>query len=111
MNKFGVVVFPGSNCDEDMVGVLESISGNSVEHLWHKEANLKNCDFIVLPGGFSYGDYLRTGCIAAKSKIIKEVKGSLSWNIDNWNQLHITIKSGDWDYIIFQKMFILNLNF
>jgi phosphoribosylformylglycinamidine synthase len=73
MNKFGVVVFPGSNCDEDMVGVLESISGGSVEHLWHKEANLKNCDFIVLPGGFSYGDYLRSGAIARFSPIMSEV--------------------------------------
>ena len=73
MNKFGVVVFPGSNCDEDMVGVLESISGESVEHLWHKEANLKNCDFIVLPGGFSYGDYLRSGAIARFSPIMSEV--------------------------------------
>ena len=73
MNKFGVVVFPGSNCDEDMVGVLEAISGDPVERLWHKEADLKNCDFIVLPGGFSYGDYLRSGAIARFSPIMTEV--------------------------------------
>ena len=71
--KFGVVVFPGSNCDEDMVYVLRNIMGQKVEKLWHKEPDLKNCDFIVLPGGFSYGDYLRSGAIARFSPIMDEV--------------------------------------
>jgi len=62
--KFGVVVFPGSNCDEDMVFVLRNILKQPVEKLWHKEHSLRECDFIVLPGGFSYGDYLRSGAIA-----------------------------------------------
>jgi len=71
--KFGVVTFPGSNCDEDMVYVLETIMGQEVEKLWHKDADLKGVDFIVLPGGFSYGDYLRSGAIAKHSPIMKEV--------------------------------------
>lgn len=71
--KFGVVVFPGSNCDHDMIYVLETLMGQQVEKLWHKEADLKGCDFIVLPGGFSFGDYLRSGAIARFSPIMNEV--------------------------------------
>ena len=71
--KFGVVVFPGSNCDEDMVFVLRNILKQPVEKLWHKEHSLRECDFIVLPGGFSYGDYLRSGAIARFSPIMQEV--------------------------------------
>jgi phosphoribosylformylglycinamidine synthase I len=71
--KFGVVVFPGSNCDEDMVYVLSNIMRQQVVKLWHKDHSLQGCDFIVLPGGFSYGDYLRSGAIARFSPIMKEV--------------------------------------
>ena len=71
--KFGVVTFPGSNCDEDMVYVLKDIMGQSVERLWHKDTDLKGVDFVVLPGGFSYGDYLRSGAIARFSPIMGEV--------------------------------------
>jgi len=71
--KFGVITFPGSNCDQDMVYVLETIIGQQVEKLWHKDHDLKGCEFIVLPGGFSYGDYLRSGAIAQFSPIMKEV--------------------------------------
>ena len=71
--KFGVVTFPGSNCDEDMVYVLESLMGQEVERLWHKDTDLKGVDFVVLPGGFSYGDYLRSGAIAKLSPIMSEV--------------------------------------
>ena len=71
--KFGVITFPGSNCDQDMIYVLETIMGFEVERLWHKETSLKGADFIVLPGGFSYGDYLRSGAIANYSPIMKEV--------------------------------------
>lgn len=71
--KFGVVTFPGSNCDQDMVYVLREILGRDVENLWHKDRDLKGCDFIVLPGGFSYGDYLRSGAIARFSPIMDEV--------------------------------------
>lgn len=71
--KFGVVVFPGSNCDEDMVYVLEKVMKQEVVRLWHKDQDLKKCDFIILPGGFSYGDYLRSGAIARFSPIMDKV--------------------------------------
>jgi len=72
--KFGVIVFPGSNCDRDMQYVLSDVLGQQVEMIWHKEKSLKSCDFIVLPGGFSYGDYLRSGAIARFSPIMEEVQ-------------------------------------
>jgi phosphoribosylformylglycinamidine synthase len=71
--RFGVVTFPGSNCDHDMIYVLGTIMGQEVESLWHKDKDLKGCDFIVLPGGFSYGDYLRSGAIARFSPIMEKV--------------------------------------
>jgi phosphoribosylformylglycinamidine synthase I len=71
--KIGVVVFPGSNCDEDMVHVLRNVLRLQVIKLWHKDHDLQGCDFIILPGGFSYGDYLRSGAIARFSPIMKEV--------------------------------------
>lgn len=70
---FGVVTFPGSNCDEDMVYVLETLLQQKVERLWHKDTDLKGVDFVVLPGGFSYGDYLRSGAIAKLSPIMGSV--------------------------------------
>ena len=73
--KFGVVIFPGSNCDMDMVYVLESILEKKVVKLWHKDTDLQECDFIILPGGFSFGDYLRSGAIAKFSPIMKEIIG------------------------------------
>ncbi len=73
MSKFGVVIFPGSNCDEDIIHVLEAVVGQEVQRLWHKDHDLQNCDFIVLPGGFSFGDYLRSGAIAKFSPIMKSV--------------------------------------
>jgi phosphoribosylformylglycinamidine synthase I len=71
--KFGVVVFPGSNCDDDTVYILEKIMGQEVVRLWHKDHDLKGADFIILPGGFSFGDYLRSGAIARFSPIMQEV--------------------------------------
>lgn len=71
--KFGVVVFPGSNCDEDMVYVLRDIMKQETVKLWHKDKDLQGCDAIVLPGGFSYGDYLRSGAIARFSPIMEKV--------------------------------------
>ena len=71
--KFGVVVFPGSNCDDDTVYTLRVNLGQEVIKLWHKDHDLQGCDFIILPGGFSYGDYLRTGAIARFSPIMNEV--------------------------------------
>lgn len=71
--KFGVVVFPGSNCDQDSVYVLEHVLEQQVVELWHKEHDLQGVDFVILPGGFSYGDYLRSGAIARFSPIMQEV--------------------------------------
>ncbi len=71
--KFGVVVFPGSNCDQDCVHVLGDVLNQDVVALWHQDTTLKSCECIVLPGGFSYGDYLRTGAIARFSPIMASV--------------------------------------
>jgi phosphoribosylformylglycinamidine synthase len=71
--KTGVVIFPGSNCDRDMIYVVGKLMGQQVVELWHKDNDLQNCDVIILPGGFSYGDYLRSGAIARFSPIMEEV--------------------------------------
>ena len=71
--KFGVVIFPGSNCDKDIIGVLRNTMGCEVVELWHKDRDLKGADFLVIPGGFSYGDYLRSGAIARFSPIMESV--------------------------------------
>jgi phosphoribosylformylglycinamidine synthase len=71
--KFGVVVFPGSNCDHDTYYVLKKILNYEVIFLWHKQTTIEDCDIVILPGGFSYGDYLRTGSIARFSPIMNEV--------------------------------------
>jgi len=90
--KFGVVTFPGSNCDEDMNNVLASLTNRPVERLWHKEHDLRGVDMVVLPGGFSYGDYLRSGAIARFSPIMQEVaahakKGGLVFGVCNGFQV------------------------
>jgi phosphoribosylformylglycinamidine synthase I len=90
--KFGVVIFPGSNCDEDIIYVLEKILGQQVVRLWHKDHDLKGVEFIVLPGGFSFGDYLRSGAIARFSPIMQEVvqfaaKGGFVFGICNGFQI------------------------
>lgn len=73
--KFGVIVFPGSNCDDDMVHVLGDVMGQEVVKLWHKKTDLPaDIDCVVLPGGFSYGDYVRAGAIAQFSPIMQAVK-------------------------------------
>ena len=71
--KIGVVIFPGSNCDHDMIYALGPILGHEVVELWHKDHDLQQVDWVVLPGGFSYGDYLRSGAIARFSPIMAEV--------------------------------------
>lgn len=70
--KIGVVVFPGSNCDQDAVDAFELLNQQVVK-LWHKDHDLQGCELIILPGGFSYGDYLRTGAVARFSPIMNEV--------------------------------------
>jgi phosphoribosylformylglycinamidine synthase I len=90
--KFGVVVFPGSNCDEDMVYVLETIMKQNTVKLWHKNTDLEGCTHIILPGGFSYGDYLRSGAIARFSPIMDSVikhaeKGGFVFGVCNGFQV------------------------
>jgi phosphoribosylformylglycinamidine synthase subunit PurQ / glutaminase len=71
--KFGVVIFPGSNCDHDMIYSLSEVLNQEVVELWHKDTDLQNCDAIAIPGGFSYGDYLRSGSIATFSPIMEKI--------------------------------------
>ena len=73
MNRFAVIVFPGSNCDHDAYHVINSMENTSVNFVWHKETNLKQYDAIIIPGGFSYGDYLRAGAVARFSPIMQSV--------------------------------------
>ncbi|HWP02306.1 MAG TPA: phosphoribosylformylglycinamidine synthase subunit PurQ, partial [Gemmatimonadaceae bacterium] len=71
--KFGIVTFPGSNCDDDAYHAVAEVLGAEAVRLWHKEHDLKGADVVILPGGFSYGDYLRPGAIARFSPIMREV--------------------------------------
>lgn len=92
MPKFGVVVFPGSNCDHDAFYSVGRILGYDVNFLWHKDTDLKDVEIIILPGGFSYGDYLRTGAIARFSPIMNKViefaaKGGIIIGICNGFQI------------------------
>lgn len=73
MATFGVVVFPGSNCDHDAYHAMKHVMNSDVKFLWHKETDLSGVDFLIVPGGFSYGDYLRSGAIARFSPIMQEV--------------------------------------
>jgi phosphoribosylformylglycinamidine synthase I len=72
--KFGVVVFPGSNCDHDAFYAVTENLGHQAEYLWHDSESLSNCDAIIVPGGFSYGDYLRCGAIAKFSPVLRSIK-------------------------------------
>jgi phosphoribosylformylglycinamidine synthase I len=72
--KFGIVVFPGSNCDEDALHAARDLFGHDAEYLWHKDADLKSADVVILPGGFAHGDYLRTGAMARFSPIMGPVR-------------------------------------
>ncbi|OGP32123.1 MAG: phosphoribosylformylglycinamidine synthase I [Deltaproteobacteria bacterium GWC2_42_11] len=71
--KFGIIVFPGSNCDHDCYHVVKDVFEQDTEYIWHKETDIKRFDCLILPGGFSYGDYLRTGSIARFSPVMGEV--------------------------------------
>jgi phosphoribosylformylglycinamidine synthase I len=72
--NFAVLQFPGSNCDQDVVHVLRNVLGHSARLLWHKESSLGDADAVIIPGGFSYGDYLRTGAIARFSPVMEAVQ-------------------------------------
>lgn len=76
--KFAVIRFPGSNCDQDCVHALNAIPGASADYVWHKDSSVGGFDAVVLPGGFSYGDYLRCGAIARFSPVMKAVKAFAS---------------------------------
>src|ERR687898_2450291 len=71
--KFGVIVFPGSNCDHDAYHVISKHVGQPVDFVWHRETDLSDYDAVIIPGGFSYGDYLRAGALAAHSPVMREV--------------------------------------
>ncbi len=71
--KFGIIVFPGSNCDHDCYHVIKHVMGQEAKFIWHKNTDLEGVDCVVLPGGFSYGDYLRCGVIAGQSPVMEEV--------------------------------------
>jgi phosphoribosylformylglycinamidine synthase len=72
--KFAVIVFPGSNCDQDAYHAATAVLGQSADLIWHKDTDLKGADVVVLPGGFAHGDYLRTGAMARFSPIMREVR-------------------------------------
>ena len=72
--KFAIVVFPGSNCDHDAYHAAKHVLGQEAEFVWHKDTSLKSADVVVLPGGFSYGDYLRTGAVARFSPVMRSVE-------------------------------------
>ena len=90
--NIGIIVFPGSNCDRDCAHVVSEVMGQSAQFIWHQETSLKGMDAIILPGGFSYGDYLRTGSIARFSPIMETViefanRGGLVLGICNGFQI------------------------
>ncbi len=72
--KFAVVVFPGSNCDEDAYHAAKDVLGHQAEYVWHKDTDLKGADVVILPGGFAHGDYLRTGAMARFSPVMPAVE-------------------------------------
>src|SRR2546425_12733234 len=72
--KFGIIIFPGSNCDHDAYWTIQHIAKQPVTFLWHESHDLENCDAIIVPGGFAYGDYLRTGAIAKFSPVMDSVR-------------------------------------
>jgi phosphoribosylformylglycinamidine synthase subunit PurQ / glutaminase len=71
--KFGVIIFPGSNCDHDAYWTIQQVAQQPVTFLWHESHDLENCDAVIVPGGFAYGDYLRTGAIAKFSPVMESV--------------------------------------
>lgn len=90
--KFGVIVFPGSNCDHDCFNAVTAVLGHEAVYVWHRETSLKGVDCVIIPGGFSYGDYLRAGALASRSPIVDSIikfakKGGLVIGICNGFQI------------------------
>jgi phosphoribosylformylglycinamidine synthase len=102
--KASVVVFPGANCDRDAAVALRAVTGNAPHMVWHGDTDLPKSDLIVLPGGFSYGDYLRSGAMAAHSPIVRAVveqakRGEISvftFNSRSVNQRGELVCEGTW---------------
>jgi len=95
--KFAVIVFPGSNCDNDAYYVIKKHLGVDVDFVWHKNTNLNNYDCIIIPGGFSYGDYLRAGAVARFSNIMNAIKSAAQKGkavIGICNGFQILVESG-----------------
>lgn len=95
--RFGVVVFPGSNCDRDVAYVTQDLLGKPTRFLWHQETDLSDVDVVILPGGFSYGDYLRCGAIAQFSPIMKAIQQHASegkWVLGICNGFQILTEVG-----------------
>jgi phosphoribosylformylglycinamidine synthase len=90
--KFGVIIFPGSNCDHDAYWTIQQVARQPVTFLWHESHDLENCDAVIVPGGFAFGDYLRTGAIAKFSPVMESVAkfaagGGLVLGICNGSQI------------------------
>jgi phosphoribosylformylglycinamidine synthase len=90
--KFGIVIFPGSNCEQDCFYAIQSVLGKPAEYIWHQDTSVKGFDAVILPGGFSYGDYLRTGALAKFSPVMNAIadfakKGGLVFGICNGFQI------------------------
>ncbi|MFC1658145.1 phosphoribosylformylglycinamidine synthase subunit PurQ [Candidatus Omnitrophota bacterium] len=94
--RFGIVIFPGSNCDQDCFWAVKHVLGEKASYVWHEETNLSGFDCIILPGGFSYGDYLRPGAISRFSKVMNAIvefagKGGLVLGICNGFQILLEV--------------------
>jgi phosphoribosylformylglycinamidine synthase I len=95
--KFGVIIFPGSNCDHDAYWTIEQVARQQATFLWHESHDLQNCDAIIVPGGFAYGDYLRTGAIAKFSPVMESVRKFADgggWVLGICNGFQILCESG-----------------
>jgi phosphoribosylformylglycinamidine synthase subunit PurQ / glutaminase len=95
--KFAIVVFPGSNCDEDAYHAARDVLGADAEYVWHKETDLRGADVVILPGGFSHGDYLRTGAVARFSPIMTAVSAFAArggWVLGVCNGFQVLLEAG-----------------
>ena len=96
--KAAIIVFPGSNCDRDIAVSLEKVAKIKPIMVWHKETSLPNCDLVVVPGGFTFGDYLRCGSITANSPIMKDIKKEAIRG-SNWSGSEHRRPSGSLDFV------------
>ena len=95
--KFGVIVFPGSNCDHDAYHVISKQVGQPVDFIWHRDTDLNSYDAVIIPGGFSYGDYLRAGALARFSPVMESVKkfaASGPFRVRNLQRISDSLRGG-----------------